>query len=110
MHTLQAAVLLAFVATARGQCSLTIIKGSFVGGKINSTNVSNREECVRECYDDNRCDAIRLGSINRCDMYTFSPSSSPFGVYRVDVKADSVAYKVERREALSCVKVGKMKI
>ncbi|EYC27425.1 hypothetical protein Y032_0009g719 [Ancylostoma ceylanicum] len=108
MHTLQAAVLLAFLAPVLGQCSLSILEFEFYGRQKDSIPVGSLEECVRWCYDDSSCDAMTFDPLYFCTKYALSPSSS---LSRVEVRPFEVqAYKVERRAAPSCNKMGTVTI
>ncbi|EYC38409.1 hypothetical protein Y032_0718g1796 [Ancylostoma ceylanicum] len=74
MHLLEVAVLLAFVTTAQGGCTLTLINDvkNFRGETVDAFNAKNVLQCARLCYDANKCDAMIFDKVCYQSCFIFA--------------------------------------
>ncbi|EYC21364.1 hypothetical protein Y032_0019g3774 [Ancylostoma ceylanicum] len=92
MYTSHAALFLAFLATAQGQCSVTPFKGDFAATVLGEENASDYLACARNCYDVKKCEGFAFEKGN-CELLSHLV---PQG------KENSTVYFLHRVAAPSC--------
>ncbi|EYC21365.1 hypothetical protein Y032_0019g3775 [Ancylostoma ceylanicum] len=101
MYNLQASLLLAFLATAQGQCSLTPIEGRTEGFSLLKIFYGIKLiHCIRNCYDDDKCAGF-FHDGSQCQLLRENPSGN-FS------SKDDAGYMLRRVAEPSCKKTVKI--